>query len=120
MALNGRNVLITMDGRVIAGTKSNEAQAEAELIERSSKKQGRWREYLTGRKGWTMTVNFLVLAGSGVRDLLKVGNEYTLVFKERNEAGVSGSAILTTCRITSTIGNLVQGTFQFVGNGEPM
>ena len=118
MALNGRNVLITMNGTVIAGTKSNEAQAEAELIERASATQGTWREYLTGRKGWDMTVNYLVLSASGVRDLLKVGNTYTLVFKERNSTGVSGSATLKACRITATTGTLVQGTFQFVGNGQ--
>lgn len=109
--------MITMDGTVIAGTKSNEAQAEVGLIERSSAKNTEWRHYTTDRKGWTMTTNYLVLSGSGVRDLLKVGNEYTLVFKERDSEGVSGSAILQTCKITSTIGNLVQGTFQFVGNG---
>jgi hypothetical protein len=34
------------------------------------------------------------------------------------DVGVQGMALCTVCRITSTTGNIVQGTFQFVGNGE--
>lgn len=121
MARVGNNVLIYQDGKVIAGTKSNDGQSEADLIEKSSPTSGAWREYVAGRKSWTMNTNYLVLADNGVRDLLKVGTEYALTFKERGKddtAGVTGKAILKTCKITSTLGNLVQGTFQFVGNGE--
>ena len=32
-------------------------------------------------------------------------------------SGMTGSAILRTCKITATRGNLIQGTFTFVGNG---
>lgn len=121
MAKVGNNVLIYQDGKVIAGTKSNDAQSDADLIEKSSPNSGAWREYVAGRNSWTMNTNYLVLADNGVRDLLKVGTEYTLTFKERGRAdtdGVTGKALLKTCKITATMGNLVQGTFQFVGNGE--
>lgn len=112
--------MIYRDGVVIAGTKSNEVEVEAEMIEKSSPESGGWREYVAGRKSWNMTVNYLLLADSGVRDLLNVDKEYMLVFKGRDAAdstGVTGWALLKTCRITATLGNLVQGTFQFVGNG---
>lgn len=113
-------MLVYRNGTVIAGTKSNEAQADAEMIEKSSATNGRWREFVAGRNEWNMTVNYLLLAYGGARDLLTVGTEYTLVFKQRGYAdstGVTGRALLKTCRITATLGNLVQGTFQFVGNG---
>jgi hypothetical protein len=57
---------------------------------------------------------------SGVQDLLQVGNTFTLKIRGRNDndaTGVTGSAILKTCKITATNGNLVQGVFQFTGNG---
>ena len=57
---------------------------------------------------------------SGVKDVLNVGTTYTLAFKERgaaDSAGVSGSAILTTCKISAIRGNLVTGSFVFQGTG---
>lgn len=139
MAKLGNNVMIFCDGKVIAGTRSNDAQSEVDLIEKSSPTSGLWRQYVAGRRQWTMNTNYLVMSDDGVRDLLKVGTEYTLSFRaiytipEMPDitpladgqypgtsfgAGVTGKAILKVCKITATIGNLVQGTFQFVGNGE--
>ena len=36
MAINGNNILILVDGSVVAGTKSNEAQVECDAIEVAS------------------------------------------------------------------------------------
>lgn len=120
MAINGNNILIYKGGTAIAGVKSNEIQVGCETIEVSSPSTGAWRQYIAGRKEWSVNVGYLVLATSNVRDLLNVGTTYTLAFKERgaaDSAGVSGSAILTTCKITAIRGNLVQGSFQFTGTG---
>jgi hypothetical protein len=62
-----------------------------------------------------------VSGGNGVRDLLQAGNSFTLKFKQRgaaDSAGVSGTFILKTVKITAQRGALVQGSFQFVLNGE--
>lgn len=118
MAIKGNNILIYRNGTAIAGTVSNEIQTGAELIEISSPTSGQWKEYITGRKSWSINVSYLVLADNGVRDLLNVGSSYTLKFRGRNAAdntGVTGTAILKTCKITATKGNLVQGSFQFQG-----
>ena len=128
MAKNGNNIIVYSGGTAIAGTRSSEVQSGSELIEVSSPTQGTWRQYIAGRKEWSVTVGFLVLSDSalaisnktGVQDLLQVGNTFMLKIKERNAAdsdGVTGSAILKTCKITMTRGNLVQGSFQFTGNG---
>ena len=71
---------------------------------------------------WSINVSYLVLAYNGVRELLNVGTTYTLKFRGRNQSdstGVTGTAILKNCKITATKGNLVQGSFQFVGTGAP-
>lgn len=118
MAINGNNVLIYRNGTAIAGTITNEIQTGADLIEISSPTSGQWKEYIAGRKSWSVNVSYLILANNGVRDLLNVGNSYTLKIRGRNATdatGVVGTGILKSCKITATKGNLVQGSFTFQG-----
>ena len=118
MAINGNNVLIYRNGTAIAGTITNEIQTGADLIEISSPTSGQWKEYIAGRKSWSVNVSYLILADNGVRDLLNVGSSYTLKIRGRNATdatGVVGTGILKSCKITATKGNLVQGSFTFQG-----
>lgn len=119
--MNGNNILVYSGGTPIAAMKSNEIQSESDLIEISTPTSSQWREFLGGRKSWSISVSYLVLADAGVKDLLKVGNTYTLKVKGRNASdadAVEGNAIMRTCGIRATWGNLVAGTFTFIGNGE--
>lgn len=123
MATNGKNLLIYLDGSVIGGTqlsaeRSNETNVNCEAIETASPSQGDWRTFIAGRKEWSVTVNWLVPAVANITELLKVGNTYTLT--ERDGSGnilLTGSALCVTCRITATLGNLIQGSFSFKGTG---
>lgn len=118
--MNGNNIIVLSGGQAIAGTKSNEIQADCGLIEISSPTSGKWREFITGRKEWTLNVNFLLLADTDVQNLLQVGNAFTLLVKGRNaddSYGVTGDAILKTVKHSYTRGNLCVGTYQFRGNG---
>ena len=120
MAILGNNVLIFRNGTAIAGTVTNDIQAGVDIIPIGSPTSGDWKENIAGRKEWSINVSYLVLAYDGVREVLNVGSTYTLKFRGRSSSdstGVIGSAILKICRITATKGNLVQGSFQFVGNG---
>lgn len=120
MAINGNNIIITKGGTAIAATKSHEIQSGCELIEISGPTQGSWREYIVGRKEWSINVNYLLLENSrnNVRDVLQVGNSVTLVIKDRdNNYSVTGTAICTTCKQTYTRGNLAVGSFTFKGTG---
>ena len=91
MAINGNNVLIYRNGTAIAGTISNEIQTGAELIEISSPTSGQWKEYIAGRKSWSVNVSYLILANNGVRDLLNVGSSYTLKIRGRNATDATGA-----------------------------
>ena len=132
MALNGNIILVQLDGHTIAGTKTTEIQVDSELIEIASATQGTFREFIVGRKQWQVTVNYLLMyatyqqmftyPNASMTDALLVGNSYTLKFKNRanyydQPITLKGTAILRTCKITATRGNLIQGTFTFVGNG---
>ena len=120
MAVLGNNIIVFMNGQAIAGTKSDEIQVDSETIEIASATDQGWTHYLAGRKSWSLTVGWLVLANTDVRKVLLVGSSVTIKIKGRGESdssGVSGSAILKTVKITATRGNLAQGSFAFVGNG---
>ena len=117
--MNGNNIIILKGATAIAGTKSQEIQTGCEVIEISSPTTGTWRQYLAGRKEWGISVSYLVLAASGMADLLQIGESYTIVIKDRdNTTSLSGTAILKSAKQTYTRGNLVAGAYQFVGSGE--
>lgn len=126
MATKGNNIIVYWkignNWTAIAATRSNEISVSSEKIEISDPSQGSWRKFISGRKEWSLTVNFLVMnIGSGdasVQDLIKVGNTYDVQFSTNDAnrtGGVAGSAILTQAKITATRGNLAQGSFTFEG-----
>ena len=119
MAQLGNNILVYLNGTAIAGTKSNEIQTECEMIEITNMTSAQWRQFIAGRKQWTVSTGFLVLAGADIKKLLNVGTTYTLRFRDRAGSNIiEGQAILKTCKISATRGNLATGAFSFQGSGE--
>ena len=117
-AINGNNILIYVNGAVVAGTRSNEVQTNRELIEIASPNSGEWREFLAGRKDWGFTVSWLVSSHSDIQQLLLNAGVVTVRIVGRGQdTGLTGSAIVSTCRMTFTRGNLAQGSLQLKGNG---
>ena len=120
MTILGNDLIIYCNGKAIAGSKSCTIDVDAEMIKTASPTDGAWEHYLAGRKSWSLTVSWLVLANTDVRKALLVGSSVTIKFKGRNATdanGLSGSAIIKTCKITAIRGNLAQGSFTFAGNG---
>ena len=118
MAINGNNILIYVNGAVVAGTKSNEVQSNRELIEIASPSSGEWREFIAGRKDWGFTISWLVSSYSDIQQLLLNAGVVTVRIVGRGETlGLTGSAIVQTCRMTFTRSNLAQGSLQLKGNG---
>ena len=120
MAIQGNNIIVLMGGTAIAGTKSDELKVDCETIEIASATDQGWVHSLAGRKSWSLNVGWLLLANTDVRKALQVGTSVTIKFKGRgatDASGLSGSAIIKTCKITAVRGNIAQGSFAFVGNG---
>ena len=120
MAIQGNNIIVLMGGTAIAGTKSDELKVDCETIEIASATDQGWVHSLAGRKSWSLNVGWLLLANTDVRKALQVGTSVTIKFKGRgatDASGLSGSAIIKTCKITAVRGNIAQGSFSFVGNG---
>lgn len=120
MATKGNDILIYLDGDLIGGTRSHDIDSDVDLTEVASSTSAKWKEYITGRKSWGFSVNWLMTTSQEVQALLEVDTSYTVKIKGRGSSdstGVTGTAILKACKITATRGNLVQGSFTFQGSG---
>lgn len=122
MAKNGNMFYVRAidgtDATLIAGAKSDDIEVKCDLQEVASPSQGQWREYLAGRKEWTVNTSYLVANGSDLSKMLKVGTTYIISFIGKPYYDeLRGNAILTTCKIQATRGNLATGVFQFKGTG---
>lgn len=120
MATLGKNIIVMWDDGgtlvAIAASKSCTFRNVSEVKEISSPSSSKARDYVSGRTSWNVSCRYLV---SNVCDMLKVGNTYTLnILNEDGQTGLQGTAILVTCEISATQGDLAYGQFSFQGSGE--
>ena len=118
MATNGNNVLIYVDGSLVAGTRSDEVQSGCDVIEIANPSSGDWKQFIVGRKEWAISQSWLLPAASDLGRLLQVGTTVTIRILGRGaEKGLTGQAIVKACKITNTRGNISNGSFAFQGTG---
>ena len=112
---------LSQDGTALANTKikSQSIKTQCGSIEKASETQQEWVEVVAGRKSWSITVRYLVLSGSQVKDVLKVGQMFDITMNEYGSTTnkVTGKALLSAVDAEYPTGNLAQGTFTFTGNG---
>jgi predicted secreted protein len=113
-------VILSQNGTPMASTriKSDDIQTRADTIEKASSTQQQWREYIAGRKEWTLTTNYLVLAAAKLTDVLLIGQSFDITVRHISEnVTLTGQAILPDAKQTHTVNSLCQGSFTFRGNG---
>lgn len=120
--MNGKDIIIILsqNGTALAGTavKSHDITTDADTIEKASSTQQTWREYVTGRKGWSINMSYIVTAGAKIVWELKVGETFDVTISDSNSNyRLTGSAILETAKQTYTVGNLANGSFILKGTG---
>lgn len=115
--MNGNNLILFNNDTAFAASKSCDYTASCDIFDVCSASDGTSKHRRKGKKEWSVSCSYLVTASSGVLDLLSVGNSITLKFGDRNTKRLTGAAIIKTCHITATRGALVQGSFEFVGDG---
>ena len=121
--MTGKDVILTLsqNGTALANTKIKSQRIEAQCgeLEKASSTQQDWVEVIAGRKSWSLTVYYLVLAGSQVKDVLKVGQMFDISMQEygSNTNKVTGKALLKSVSAEYPTGHLAQGTFTFRGSG---
>lgn len=115
MAILGKSIIVKIGSTAIAAAKSCSISTSCDLIETSSPSSSSWRTFLTGRKEWEVSCDYLVTT---VADLLQVGQAVTLTIQGPTSGdSVSGQAICTQADVSGSIGALAKGSFKFKGNG---
>jgi predicted secreted protein len=125
MAVLGNNIFIATNdatlspgtSKIIAGTRTNEINTECGSIEIASATQQDWQEFIGGRKSWSLSVGWLLLANADVQKVLKVGTMVTVYVKTGSTQLLPGTALITQARLTLGQGNLAQGSFALKGSG---
>lgn len=115
----GKSLNISTDGSVIACSTTCEIDLDVDIDEVSSPNTGGYHTYTAGRKGWGVNCSWLVKSKDHlVGNVMKLGNTYDLeAIIDGSETIIEGQAICTKCKITSSVGNLIKGSFSFKGSG---
>ena len=120
MVVHGKKLIITVGGSAIAGAKSCEINIQCDDIEVASATQGKWREFLSGRKDWSVTCGHLLPAsGTPLKSsAAMVGTKVVLSIQTDMTGDIlTGSAIVKSWRASGAVGNLATGAFSFRGSG---
>ena len=120
MVVHGKKLIITVGGSAIAGAKSCEINIQCDDIEVASATQGKWREFLSGRKDWSVTCGHLLPAsGTPLKSSAAMVGTKVVLSIQTDMTGdtLTGSAIVKSWRASGAVGNLATGAFSFRGTG---
>lgn len=118
--IHGRKLIVKVGGTAIAGAKSCELSIKGDQIEVASPTTGTWRDFIAGRKEWSVTCGHLIPAsGTPLKSNAAMVNTVVTLTIETDMTGdtLTGQAIVETWKASGTVGNLATGTFQFRGKG---
>lgn len=115
-------MILSQGGTALASTcvKSQDIQTDCPTIEKASSTQQDWVEKISGRKSWSISINYLVMRAAQVRDLLYTGQTFTVTVRDRNNTSggsISGTAIMTNVHGLASFGNLATGSMKLEGSG---
>jgi len=116
----GRDVMIYKGNDnsqvAIAAAKSCVVSRSVDMIEKASSTQGTDKEYVTGRKGWEVSIDHLVTTGNEFEGLNAVGATFTLRIVIDNVTK-TGSAICEHADLSAPVNGLATGVVRFRGTG---
>jgi predicted secreted protein len=120
MVIHGKKIIVKVGGTAIAGAKSCEISIKGDQIETASPTTGEWRDFIAGRKAWSVTCGHLIPAiGTPLKSNAAMVNTVVTLIIATDMTGdtPTGQAIVETWKASGTVGNLATGTFQFKGKG---
>lgn len=116
--INGKNIIICLNGEAVAAAKSCEISVDTDLEEVASSNSANAKDYRVGRYGWSVSVSSLV---ANVGMVLNSGKIATMTCVDSRNTGktlLSGTVICTKAKITASVGTLSVGSYSFIGTGE--
>lgn len=117
MHLQGNNLLIYVDGVVVAAAKSCTVTMEIGSIDTAG--SGRTKASMPTVKDWSVKTSVLV---TSLNDHFALNGKVRLSVAvvdsgEMTTDRMTGEAIVTNANVSAAVGNLVQGSFSFKGTG---
>lgn len=71
MILHGENLMISVDGSVLAASKSCNVDVDVDTIKVSSPTDGAWEHSIAGRKSWKVTTNHLLMTNQPIESMVE-------------------------------------------------
>lgn len=123
MIIQGRDILVydQSGDNLVACSRSCEIKTSTEMIEISSPRSGKWKEYIDGRSEWSIDINHFLSTedGASLKNLLRTGSEVVVRVARRDDGvKLAGMAYVKSAQVTATTGNISQGSLSLIGNGE--
>jgi len=117
MIIHGRKIIVSSGGTAIAAAKSCDLEVSCETVPVASPSIGSWRTLIPGQKSWNVKTSHLVTGIKGM--VLDVGSTVNIsIYDDDNPSdALSGTAIVTSCQVSSQVGALAKGSFAFEGSG---
>ena len=122
MLYKGNDLILkdTNNNKVVAAAKSVELNINNETIEVGRTDSSKWRQYITGRYDWSITVSTLVTSAQFKASLSMIGKTYDVKFTDGQSSTtglLAGTCICKQVKITEQKGAIAKGSFVFQGTG---
>ena len=122
MIVHGRNLLIYVDGSVVAAARTCRISMDFDTIEVAGVDSGQFKYHIQAMSSWTVTVTKLVAV---VHTLFEENEQpVRLSFVVRDKYGnlmgdrMTGDALIKNVSVDATVGSLATGSITFQGTGE--
>ena len=125
MATKGKYIIIVSQGTnnpLVAGVRADRLRVNGETIEIASATNSRWKEFLAGRREWSIETDYLITDDSNITDYpLMVGQTYNIQIQDSpqhdSDDYCRGTVICTEAVQDYQVGTIVKGSFTFKGTG---
>lgn len=125
MSVKGKYIIIVSRDTgdpLVAGVKADRLRVAGETIEIASATSSQWKEFLMGRKEWSIESDYLITTDENIHDYpLMVGQTFNIRVQDSPRYGTDsycqGTVICTEAVQDYQVGALVKGSFVFKGTG---
>lgn len=117
--VHGENLILSLNGIIVATSKTCELEFSQELIEAASPVCGADREYVPGKRGWTISAEGLCQTMNYIGSLqADISTQYTVQFYDTDsQIYRKGKCYITSLHISGSIGKIVTYSVSLQGSG---
>ena len=115
--IHGRNILIYSGGHVVAAARTCSISMSVDDTEVSNPASTSTRNYIAGRKSWTVTITKLVTVAHTIFENLDQEVRLSFMVRGSSTDRMTGNAIVKNADVSGTVGSLTTGNFTFQGTG---